>query len=152
MTDAKQLNRPATYEGDFYSWTQEQAARLRAQRPRDLDWENLAEEIASLGRSDRREISSRLSVLVHLLKWQAQPGHRKPGWRSPAIEQRHRIAGLLAESPSLRRYPQQVLAVEYPAARSLAVAETGLSERTFPATCPFSIAEVLDEDFWPRGD
>jgi Domain of unknown function DUF29 len=62
------------YEQDLYAWTQEQAALLRARRADALDWENLAEEIAAVGGSDRRKLESRLCVtLLHLLKWQAQP-------------------------------------------------------------------------------
>jgi hypothetical protein len=155
MSDAKQLMRPIPsggYEADFYAWTVEQAARLRSERPNHLDWENLAEEIEGLGRSDRREISSRLLViLVHLLKWQAQPGKRKSGWRSTVIEQRHKIVGLIAESPSLAKYPQRALADEYPAARSLAAAETDLDPGSFPKACPFTIDQILDENFWPEG-
>src|SRR3954462_15812330 len=94
------------YERDFHAWTQEQAERLRARAHNDIDWANVAEEVESLGRSDRREISRRLGVLlVHLLKWQFQPSNRKTGWLSTIREQRHRIKGLIDESPSLKTYP-----------------------------------------------
>lgn len=153
MIDAKQLTRPAapaTYEGDFYAWTQEQAAQLRSARVDGLDWINVAEEIESLGRSDRREISSRLNlILVHLLKWQAQPSKRKAGWRS-VREQRHKIAGVLDESPSLAGYPKRVLAPEYAAARAMAADETGLPETSFPRACPFKVEQVLGENFRPE--
>jgi hypothetical protein len=79
MTDSKQVTRPAAaYEADFYGWPRGQARLLRALRPGALDRANVAEEIDSLGRSDRREIASRLyPILVHWLKWQAQPAQRK---------------------------------------------------------------------------
>jgi hypothetical protein len=106
----------------------------------------------TLGRSDQREIASRLNILlVHLLKWRNQPKSRKPGWRSTISEQRARIADLLAESPSLGEYPAKVLPKEYARARFAAADETGLLQNAFPRTCPFAIDEILADDFWPEG-
>ena len=71
------------YERDFYAWTQDQAVKLRARAHNDIDWENVAEEIESVGRSDKKEIRRRLGVLVqHLLKWQFQPEMRSHSWQS----------------------------------------------------------------------
>ena len=83
----KPLKKPAEtadslYETDFNAWLQDQAAKLRDRSHNDLDWENLAEEIESVGRSQKNEIRRRLQVLVlHLLKWQFQPGRRSESWR-----------------------------------------------------------------------
>jgi hypothetical protein len=152
MSDAKQLSRSAAYDRDFYGWTQDQAARLRAQRPRDFDWENLAEEVESLGRSEQGEIESRLHVLlVHLLKWQAQPAKRKAGWRGTIVEQRDRIIRVLKRNPRLAAYPHRVLAAEYRTARIVAADETGLADEPSPKACPFTIEQMLDDDFWPTG-
>jgi hypothetical protein len=152
MNDTKTPVRPATtYEADYFAWTQEQAARLREVRPNSLDWENIAEEIESLGRSDKRAIESRVHVLlVHLLKWWAQPGQRKGGWRSTIQEQRRRIGRETKDCPSLADYPGSVLIEEYEAARLTAIDETGLFDQSFPETCPFTIAQILDPDFWPE--
>ncbi len=77
---------------DYAQWCAEQGALLREGRLTDLDRENLAEEIESLGRSDKREIESRLKVLlVHLLKLQFQSKQMKEGWKSTVVEQRRRI-------------------------------------------------------------
>ena len=85
----------ADYEGDFYAWTQQQAEMLRARAPRGLDWENLAEEIESMGRRDRREVERRLRVILHhLLKWRVQPELRGPSWRRTLREQRRQIEKL----------------------------------------------------------
>jgi hypothetical protein len=153
MTDSKQVTTPDTaYEADFYGWTQNQARLLRALRPGPLDWANVAEEIGSLGRSDRREIARRLyMILDHLLKWKAQPAQRKSGWRGTLFEQRHGIAKLLAESPSLRSYPRRVLDEEYRAAVVAAANETGLPESGFPKACPFTVDQILGENFWQEG-
>jgi Domain of unknown function DUF29 len=75
------------YEEDFFAWTQEQAELLRAREQRGLDWDNLAEEIDSMGRRERRELESRLRLILHhLLKWQAQPGLRGRSWQSTLRE------------------------------------------------------------------
>jgi Domain of unknown function DUF29 len=152
MSDIKTKTRPATaYETDFHAWARDQAERLRAQRYNELDWENIAEEIETLGRSEKREIESRLGVLVvHLLKWSRQPQQRKSGWRATIIEQRHRLARGAKENPSLADYPAPMLAEEYELARLKAADETGLVEEVFPETCPLTIKQVLDPDFWPN--
>jgi hypothetical protein len=70
------------YQKDFYSWTCEQAELLRAGRFNELDVFNLIEEIETMGRSEKRELESRLTVLlVHLLKWQYQPMRRGCSWQ-----------------------------------------------------------------------
>jgi hypothetical protein len=149
MDDLK--TRPApSYEGDFFAWTQHQGQRLRETRPSSIDWESVAEEIESLGRSEKGEIESRLNVLLlDLLKWQYQASRRKAGWRATILEQRRRIARRLGDSPSLTGYPAGILAEEYETARLKAAAETRLSERRFPEKCPFTVDQILDPDFWP---
>lgn len=143
------------YERDFFLWTEEQAALLRAQVGGSigLDAANLAEEIESLGRSQKNELRSRLLVvLLHLLKWRFQPGGRSSGWRGTLVEQRRRIAQALDESPSLRAFPATAFEAEYDTARIKAADETMLPDRVFPARCPFTIEQVLDPDFYPEAD
>lgn len=138
------------YEHDFYAWTQDQAAKLRARAHNSIDWDNAAEEIESLGRSEQREIESRLNVLlIHLLKWIYQPSHRSSGWKGTIIEQRHRLLRCIKQNPSLRKLPGEILEEEFESARRLASSETGLAEWAFPATCPFTIEDILDPDFYP---
>src|SRR5262245_42581512 len=95
----------ALYDQDFYTWTQEQAALLREGAVQELDLMHLAEEIESLGKSDRRALGSHLRNLVlHLLKWQYQPRGRETGqsWRSSIRNARAEITTLLEDSPSLQ--------------------------------------------------
>jgi hypothetical protein len=139
------------YEEDFYAWTVEQARLLRSGKLSSLDVANVAEEIESLGRSDKRAIESRLTVLLsHLLKWQAQPHLRSTSWSGTIREQRRRIAKLLRESPSLNPFVGEALMEAYAEAREDAAEETGLPETDFPAECPFSADEVLSRDFLPE--
>jgi hypothetical protein len=86
------------YAEDFYLWTQQQAALLRTGKWQELDYENLAEEIESVGRSEKRELGNLLEVLLtHLLKWQYQSEGRRGGhsWEDTIWEQRRQLAALL---------------------------------------------------------
>jgi Domain of unknown function DUF29 len=140
----------ADYEADFFAWTQEQARLLRDRDARGLDWENLAEEIDSMGRRDRRELESRLRLILHhLLKWRVQPGLRGPSWQSTLREQRRQAAKLLKESPSLRPQLPALIEEAYPDALADALDDTGLPLQNFPADCPFTVVQVLDAAYLP---
>jgi hypothetical protein len=151
MNEPKVLTRPAVgYDQDFHAWAVEQAARLRQAQPRSVDWENVAEEIESLGKRDRRKVASDLNkILEHLIKWQYQPEKRKAGWRSSVREHRDRVGRISADSPSLRRLPAEILADEYRKARRAALEDTGLPEDRIPERCPFPVEDVLDVGYWP---
>jgi len=138
------------YEADFYAWLNEQAALLRAGRLSVIDAGNIAEELESMGKSQRHELISRLTVLLtHLLKWQFQPRRRSASWRATIRGQRDDLADHLLENPSLKAVLSDATAVAYRKAKIAAEGETRLSEATFPATCPWSWDQVIDEGFWP---
>ncbi|KQU02329.1 hypothetical protein ASG60_17790 [Methylobacterium sp. Leaf469] len=144
------LPEPDLYDTDLYLWTQAQAALLRTSRRQDIDWHHLAEEIESVGGSQKSEIRNRLAILLqHLLRWEFQPEKRKYGWRASIVEQRLQIDGLVDVSPSLRSWPETVLAKSYRLARVRAADETGLPEATFPEVCPNFMAQLLDDGFYP---
>ena len=139
------------YEADYAQWCAEQGALLREGRFANLDRENLAEEIESLGRNEKSEIESRMGVLLlHLLKYRFQPDARSSGWRGTILEQRHRLARRLKDSPSLKGYPSEILDEEYELARLKASGETGLPESIFPEKCPFSLSDILDPGYLPE--
>jgi hypothetical protein len=139
------------YEIDFYAWTQEQAKLLRERRWSDLDIDNLVDEVEGVGRSDKRQIESRVEVLLaHLLKWKYKPGVRGSSWHSTIFEQRQRIASIVEDSPSLKGFQRQEVFKSYRAARLLAAKETGIAFGLFPAECPFTPDEVFDLDFFPE--
>lgn len=141
----------ARYDEDFFAWTMEQARLLRSGGFSQLDIENLVEELESMGRSDKRALDSRLTVLlVHLLKWQVQELHRSRSWSGTIREQRRQIGKLLRESPSLRPVIDQLLAEAYAAARDKAADETGLAATMFPIGCPFTVDDILSPTFLPE--
>jgi hypothetical protein len=138
------------YETDFYAWTQEQATLLRNQQWSQIDLPNLIEEIESLGKQQRQELRNRLSILLgHLLKWQYQPQHRSRSWLATLRIQRLDIIELLEDNPSLKPDLVEVLSKAYRRGVELAVRETNLPHRTFPAECPYRLAEILDDRFYP---
>ena len=137
MQDQLDRARTSLYDTDFSAWCQEQARQLRAGQLDALDIENLAEELEGMARSDKRQIRSRLEVLItHLLKWKYQPGRRSGSWRSTIGEQRRRIAEVVSDSPSLATYPAMIAVDAYAAARYCAAHETGMDFSLFPAVCP----------------
>ena len=147
------------YESDFYGWTQEQAAKLRAllveRANLDLDFENIAEEIDSLGRSDYRQLESRIEeICIHLLKlhyalaW--EPRHN---WKSSIRGQRFRLERLLKESPSLKPRLPEALAEGYEDALRHFDDEKLISltmPMHLPGLSPFSIEDVLKDEWWPE--
>jgi hypothetical protein len=142
------------YDTDFYAWTQAQAQALQAKDWPTLDVDHLAEEIADLGSNHRYAIESQLErLLLHLLKWRYDPA-REPRrlWRLSIRHARREIAKRLADSPSLRKHPGRYLTTAYRHAREDAADETGLTMATFPEACPWTVAQVLDENFWEEGE
>lgn len=153
MNKVFRLSQLTPYESDYARWCAEQGALLREGRLDALDRENLAEEIESLGRSERKEIRKRLRVLIaHLLKWKFQPSKRKGGWTATILVQRRELARTLAENPSLRSHPAETLAENYEIARMKAADETTLPEDAFPTECPFTIEQILDLNWLPEAE
>ena len=146
------LTHPKLYDTDFYAWTERQAELLRAEEFEAVDWDNLIEEIVAMGAAQRRELTSRLQVLImHLLKWQYLPDLRSKSWGYTIRNQRNELSYLLEESPSLRTLLLERIAVAYPRAVKDALEETGFLRSPFPATCPYRVEQILDEAFWPEG-
>ena len=132
------------YDRDFYAWANEQAALLRAGRLAEADLENIAEEIETMGRSEKRELINRLTVLLlHLLKWQFQPALHGNGWRLTIEEQRYRLEDHLKDNPSLKAQLGQATRDAYRLALIEAQRETGLARSTCPNDCPY---------LWVRAD
>ena len=138
------------YELDFYAWANEQAALLHAGRFGELDLDNIAVEIESMGRSQTSELVNGLAVLLtRLLKWRRQPGCRSNSWRLTAREQRLRIDRQLRDNPSLKAQLPHAVANGYRLAKIKAERETGLPAQSFPEDFPFSFDQAINDEFWP---
>jgi hypothetical protein len=138
------------YEKDFYSWTQEQANLLRNGQFNSLDIPNLIEEIETMGRSEKRELESRLTVLLlHLLKWKYQEARRGRSWELSIIEQRLKFEETLEENPGLKPKLDEILTKAYKFAIIQASRETKISRNVFPEICPWTLDEITNESFYP---
>lgn len=138
------------YEKDFYAWTIETAKALKEKAFNRVDIEHLVEELDDMGASQRNELESRLGVLLaHLLKWQFQPSHRGKSWELTIKEQRRKISRRLTKTPSLKSRIEEMLDDAYGDSLLIAQKETGLDEETFPKQCPYTLAQILDESFYP---
>ena len=132
------------YERDFYAWARQQAELLRHGTVEKIDLENLAEEIESMGKNEKRQLTSRLALLLaHLLKWRFQPKMRSNSWKYTIIEQRWQVIELLDDSPSLKHQLNECLHRSYERAILIAARETGLDTEQFPRECPYSLDEVF---------
>ncbi len=156
MTDAKSI-----YDRDFVAWTEQQATALReAARTGtnlDLDWENLAEEIESLGRSDRRELHSQIyRIIRHLLKLQfSSATDSRSGWRESVVDGRAQAELVLADSPSLQPQLDHIVSAQIPRAAKRAIFDLGEHGEIDPATeqalrsARYSVDQVLGDWFPP---
>jgi hypothetical protein len=141
------------YEQDFYLWLQTTLAILRERKLEQLDIENLIEEIDSMGRSEKKELKTRLVVLIeHLLKLQyltQEKDYNARDWRNTVVEQRRQIAYTLADSPSLKGILNDVFLDCYIDARNDTINKYQLPSILFPEQPSFSLIQVLNADFMP---
>ncbi|MFM8442199.1 MAG: DUF29 domain-containing protein [Methylococcus sp.] len=139
------------YKNDFHAWTLGQVSLLRARQFTALDVESLIEELEIMGASERRQLVSRLAVLLaHLLKWQHQPSYRGRSWVLTIKEQRRQLGRHLRDNPSLEARIDEFLADAYGDAVLIAASETGLDEEAFPESCPYAWTDIMDADFLPN--
>lgn len=134
------------YLADETAWLDSMAERIRAGRLDELDYAHLAEYLEDMAIRDRREVNSRLKVLIlHLLKWDYQPDMRTSSWQASIMNQQDELEGLL-ESGTLRNHALASLATVYPKAVNLASAETTLPPSTFPAECPWTLDQLMSSE------
>ena len=138
------------YEQDFYAWITHNVKLLREGNLSEIDVEHIAEEIESMGKSEKRELINRLAVLIaHLLKWQYQQERRSNSWKYTIEEQRDEVLELFEESPSLKYEIQEKLDRAYRKATLWAATEMGVNKSIFKNKCPFSLENVLNKDYFP---
>ncbi len=143
---------PTLYEEDIVAWANEQAKFIRRGQFNLLDREHIADEIEDVGKSERRELESRLAVLMaHLLKWQFQPERRGASWQRTIWLQRREVDYVLRkEAPSLRAKFEDSIWMDlvWNKALTQAVSETGLD--IFPEACPWPLEDILSDTFYPE--
>jgi Domain of unknown function DUF29 len=140
------------YDEDVVTWANEQAAFLRAGNFAALDIEHIADEVEDVGKSEQRELESRMALLLaHLLKWTFQPDRRGSSWETTIKVQRRGVALRIKRTPSLKRDLQDPEWWEdvWGDALLAAAKETGMELVSFPQTCPWSADQIMDAEFLP---
>jgi len=141
-----QITLAELYHEDETAWLEEMSRLVAQRRYQDLDIEHLSEFLSDMARRDKREVLSRLTLLLaHLLKWDHQPDQRSQGWKATIAVQRRELADLL-ESGALRNFADEVLPKAYERAVKQACLETDVPETTFPTECPFTLDTALGNE------
>lgn len=143
-----------TYDQDIIAWANQQATFLREGRFDLLDLEHIAEEIEDVGKSEQRELETRMAILLmHLLKWQYQPSHRGESWKRTIKEQRNMIIRRIKKTPSLKSSlsDEDWIANALADATLSASKETGIDLTKFPESFDtyWSMTDVLTENWLP---
>jgi hypothetical protein len=139
------------YEKDFYGWAVATAQLIRDRKMSEVDFDNIIEELEALGRSEKHQLINRLSLVIsHLLKWQFQPNMRGHSWIYTIREQRLQVKLNLEDSPSLKSRLDEMLMHAYEIAVIKAAKETMLDQKTFPAECPYTFDQIMDDEFYPE--
>lgn len=146
-------SRTELYERDYYAWILDQVRALRERRIEDVDWENVAEEIEDLGKSEKRALVSEIArLLEHLLKFAYAPAPMRDwnmnGWRITAEDARRKIRRRVKESPSLAAKLDEAFAEGYEDGRTAALIAMRLP-KAIPETCPWTIEQAMDDGFLP---
>ncbi|MGB5596688.1 MAG: DUF29 domain-containing protein [Crocosphaera sp.] len=141
------------YEEDYVLWIDETVKQLETKNIDNLDWENLLEEIKSLGNEQRHKVDSYLlQLLIHLLLyqyWDSEKEWCQKGWRDEIDNFRLQLE-LLLESKTLENYSKQRLDIIYQKARRKVIRKTELPSQVFPEKCPFTFQEITDFEFLPE--
>ncbi|MCI4626221.1 MAG: DUF29 domain-containing protein [Candidatus Magnetoovum sp. WYHC-5] len=141
------------YERDFYQWALHNAAMLRQGKLTEIDVGNIAEEIESMGRGEKKELINRLAILMmHLLKLQYQPQKQKDSnsWVITIMNQRTDISFIFEDNPSLRHELDAIIEKAFKRAMIKFRNETGISQKHLPLNCPYSFEQIMDDEFWPE--
>lgn len=138
------------HDEDFYSWAMTTAELLKNKQYHEVDMDSVIEELESMGGSEKRALISCLAeLLLHLLKWQYQSSLRGTSWEISIAKQRINIRRILKQNPGLKSFLDEALLDAYEDAVGLAVKETQLNKKTFPAMCPYTFEQLMDEAFYP---
>ena len=139
------------HDEDFYGWAMAEADLLRQRQLNELDFDHLIEELESMGASEKREIRSRKKKLLkHLLKWKYQPDLQSRSWKNSIRNQRLELADVITDNPSLKPTLDENIKDVYARALEDAAEETGIYKENFPAQCPYTFNQMMDNDFYPE--
>ncbi|MGI0479946.1 DUF29 domain-containing protein [Geminocystis sp. CENA526] len=152
VTELKQKQK-SLYDTDYHLWILDTIEKLEKKDLDSLDWENLIEEVSSLGRRDQKKIESLLTrLLEHLLKlqyWDSEKERNENHWKGEIINFRIQIRRELKSSPSLKRYLIEICEECYDDAKKIVSNKSSLPLNTFPKKLILSFEQILDENWLP---
>lgn len=151
LGQSRTVDLQANYAVDFFAWSKDQAQALRASKPVGIDVIHIAEEIDSMGKSERRSLRNQIKrLLAHLIKWQYQPHRKGASWETSIANARDEIEQILADSPSLQRQVEDIVSDLYPTAARTAAREMKIDSAKLPSVSPYTAEQILDPDFLPQ--
>ena len=140
-----------SHEKDVYGWAVHTAQLLREKKMNEVDFDGIVEELEEMGISNKHALISRLTLVIsHLLKWQFQPNMRGHSWTYTIRAQRKKASYVLDDNPSLKSKLDEIIAKAYKVAIDEATDQTGLDEKTFPAECPYTFDQIMNDEFYPE--
>lgn len=140
-----------SHEKDVYGWAVHTAQLLREKKMNEVDFDGIVEELEEMGISNKHALISRLTLVIsHLLKWQFQPNMRGHSWTYTIRAQRKKASYVLDDNPSLKSKLDEIIAKAYKVAIDEATDQTGLDEKTFPAQCPYTFDQIMNDEFYPE--
>ena len=144
--DPERFGLDGLYDRDEVAWYDTMASLIAQARVGELDFANLKEVLEDMGKRHRRDVKSRLRILLaHWLKWEYRPSQRSGSWMATLLVQRTDLRDDLEDSRTLYNHAVQIYGDTYELAVKLAALETGLPPETFPETCPVTLGELLAE-------
>jgi hypothetical protein len=153
MNSEVKLKTVSLYEQDYHLWLEQTLIQLRSHNFERVDLEHIIEELESLGKREKRAISSYLMRLCeHLLKiqyWDAERERCFRGWHREITNLRIEIAEELESSPSLKLFLEDNFVKQYQNGRKLFLKSSDLAEAQIPIDPEFTLAQALDENWLP---
>ncbi|MCT7961900.1 DUF29 domain-containing protein [Laspinema sp. D1] len=141
------------YDNDYNLWVMETVKQLEKRDFESVDWQNLIEEVSDLSRQQKKKLKSLLRNLwEHLLKstyWESEVERNQFHWQGEIRNFRKQIQDELADSPSLKKYLQEIHGECYQDAREIVSDKSQLPLRHFPETMTVTLEQVLDENWFP---
>ena len=147
MIQKRSIIDPGLYEADETAWLEAMSELIEQGRFDELDYEHLGEYLSDMAKRDRREVESRLTVLIaHLLKWTHQRKRRTRNWRTTILVQQRELVRAIGSDGVLRNHAESYLPSAFRDAVKEAMSETGLPKIKFPSECPYTVSELMSAD------
>ncbi|MCC5642090.1 DUF29 domain-containing protein [Nostoc sp. CHAB 5824] len=152
-TEISKSVEPTLYEEDYYLWVETTLKQLENKDIENLDWQHLTEEIEALGIEQRRKVESYLKqLLIHLLLyryWETEKEYCQRGWQIEITNFRDELE-FYFRSKTLYNYSINCLDTVYIKARRQAIQKTALQPEIFPKKCPFTLENILNNEYFPE--